>query len=205
MGKFDLKKLDGGERFPLSKTLGLNSIRVELTWSDGDLDTQAWLLNADGMIVNDQAFVFYNSVNRTEKFDRAKFGNKANYLKQTRPMSADGAVLGAKDEKVGGIETINIALDKIAPEVQEVTISATVYSENGDENFGQVKDAKITIIDEESGDALCYYELSRDYQSEDALVAGRFVINDDGDWEFEALGNGYNGGLQTLVDMFTEE
>ena len=39
---------------------------------------QAWLLNADGLIVNDAAFVFYNSKNRTEPFDRTKFGNKAN-------------------------------------------------------------------------------------------------------------------------------
>lgn len=206
MAKFNLKKLDGGERFSLSKNLGLDNIRVELTWQKGDLDTQAWLLNIDGIIVNDEGFVFYNSANRTEKFDRAKFGNKKNYLESTRPMSADGAVLGAKDELVGGIETINICLSKIAPEVQEVAISATVYIPNDDnvETFGQVENAKITIIDENSGESICFYELSKDYQSEDALVAGRFIVNDDGDWEFEASGNGYNGGLQTLVDMYTE-
>lgn len=207
MGKFNLKKLDGGERFSLSKNSGLDNIRVELTWQKGDLDTQAWLLNSDGIIVNDEGFVFYNSENRTEKFDRVKFGNKKNYLDSTRPMSADGAVLGAKDELQGGIETINIYLSKIAPEVQEIAISATVYVPNEDnvETFGQVENAKITIIDEESGDALCFYEMSKDYQSEDALVAGRFVISEDGEWEFEAAGNGYNGGLQTLVDMYTEE
>lgn len=207
MGKFNLKKLDGGERFSLSKSFGLDNIRVELTWQKGDLDTQAWLLNSDGIIVNDEGFVFYNSENRTEKFDRAKFGNKKNYLESTRPMSADGAVLGAKDELVGGIETINICLSKIAPEVQEIAISATVYVPNEDkvETFGQVQNAKITIIDEDSDEALCFFELSKDYQSEDALVAGRFIVSDDGEWEFEAAGKGYNGGLQTLVDMYTEE
>lgn len=207
MGKFNLKKLDGGDRFTLSKNLGLDNIRVELTWQKGDLDAQAWLLNLDGIIVNDEGFVFYNSVNRTEKFDRAKFGNKKNYLDNTRPMSADGAVLGAKDERRKGIETLNICLSKIAPEVQEVAISATVYVPNDDnvEIFGQVENAKITIIDEESDEALCFFELSKDYQSEDALIAGRFVINDSGEWEFEAVGNGYTGGLQTLVDMYTEE
>lgn len=207
MGKFNLKKLDGGDRFALSKSLGLDNIRVELTWQKGDLDTQAWLLNLDGIIVNDEGFVFYNSVNRTEKFDRAKFGNKKNYLDSTRPMSADGAVLGAKDEMEGGIKTINICLSKIAPEVQEVAISATVYVPNDDnvETFGEVENAKITVIDEESGESLCFYELSKDYKSEDALVAARFIISDEGEWEFEAVGNGYNGGLQTLVDMYTEE
>lgn len=207
MGKFNLKKLDDGEKFSLSKSLGLDNIRVELTWQKGDLDTQAWLLNLDGTIVNDEGFVYYNSENRTEKFDRSKFGNKKNYLKSTRPVSADGAVLGAKDELRGGIETLNICLSKIAPEVQEVAISATLYipNEDGVETFGQVENARITIIDEDSGEALCFYELSKDYKSEDALVAARFVINDDGEWEFEAAGKGYNGGLETLVDMYTEE
>lgn len=61
MGRFNLTKLSSGERFIIDKTLGLNNIRVELTWQNGDLDAQAWLLNADGLIVNDAAFVFYNS------------------------------------------------------------------------------------------------------------------------------------------------
>lgn len=207
MGKFNLKKLDGGEKFSLSKSLGLDNIRVELTWQKGDLDAQAWLLNIDGVIVNDEGFVFYNSENRTEKFSREKFGNRKNYLDSTRPMSADGAVLGPKDELQGGIETINITLSKIAPEVQEVAISASVYAPNNDnvETFGEVENARITIIDEDTDEALCFYELTKDYHSEDALVAGRFLIDDKGEWEFEAVGNGYNGGLQTLVDMYTEE
>lgn len=207
MAKFDLKKLGEGDKFSLSKGFGLDNIRVELTWQKGDLDAEAWLLNADGIIVNDEGFVFYNSVNRTEPFDRAKFGNKKNYLTATRPMSADGAVLGSKDELTGGIETINICLSKIAPEVEEVAITATIHTPNGDnvDSFGQIENARITIIDEESGEDICVYELSQNYQSEDALVAGCFKITDDGEWEFEAVGRGYTGGLQTLVDMYTEE
>lgn len=206
MPKFNLKKLDAGNKFTLSKDLGLDNLRVELTWEGGDLDAQAWLLNQDGFLVNDAGFVFYNSENRTEQFDRAKFGNKRNYLSQTRPMSADGAVLGAKDELRGGIETVNICLSKVDPKVQEVAISATVYVPNDDnvETFGQVDNAKITVIDEDSDEALCYFELSKDFSTEDAVVAARIIINDDGEWEFEADGKGYNGGLQTLVDMFDE-
>lgn len=202
MGRFNIKKMESGERFHFAKDFGLENIRVELTFDDGDLDTHAWLLNSDGVIVNDEGFVFYNSENRSEAWDKEKFGNKKNWLKSTRPMSADGAVLGAKDELTGGIETMNIYLSKIASNVQEIAISASVYNEN--KTFGEYN-AKITIIDEDSDEALCYYELNKDYQSEDAIVAGRFVINDDGDWEFEALGNGYNGGLQTLIDMYVEE
>lgn len=38
MGRFNLTKLSSGERFIIDKTLGLNNIRVELTWQNGDLD-----------------------------------------------------------------------------------------------------------------------------------------------------------------------
>lgn len=205
MGKFNLTKLTEGERFSLSKDL-LDNIRVELTWQNGDLDTQAWLLDSDGLIVNNEGFVFYNSKNRTEAFDKAKYGNKRAWLEQTRPLSADGAVIGPKDELQGGIEKINICLSKIAPEVQEVEISSTIYIDKANlvKTFGEVENAKITVIDEDSGEALCYYDLTRDYQTEDACVVGRFVIDDEGEWSFEAMGNGYNGGLQTLVDMYSD-
>ena len=208
MGRFALRKLDSGERFVITKdNADLDKIRVELTWQKGDLDAEAWLLNQDGLIVNDEAFVFYGSKNRTEVYDKAKFGPKKNYLAETRPMSADGAVLGPKDELTGGLETINICLSKLARDVQEVVISATVYVPNDDkvETFGEVENAKITVIDEGSGDPLCYYELSREYNSEDAMVACRILLNEEGEWEFEALGKGYNGGLQTLVDIYAEE
>lgn len=205
MGRFDLKKVEAGERFNFTKSFGLENIRAELTWNGGDLDVEAWLLNQDGLIVNDEAFVFYNSVNRTEAFDKAKFGNKANYLKQTRPMSADGAVLGSKDELEGGLETINIDLNKVAPEVQEIVISATVHPGPEAKVFGDVADAKITIIDENSGEALCEYALGMNYPTEDACVVARFINNDDGEWEFEADGKGYAGGLETLVNIFAEE
>lgn len=198
---FNLQKIGTGEKFSLKKSFGLDEIRVELTWEGADLDIQAWLLSAGGTIVNDEAFVFYNSENRTEAYDRAVHGTRANYLKSTRPMSADGAVLGAKDEVKGGIETINITLSKVDAAVNEILISATIYEECG--SFSQAKDAKVTIIDEQTGDALCSYELTSDYQTEDACVIGRFVINNDGEWEFNAMGDGYNGGLQTLVEMYT--
>lgn len=202
MGRFELKKLESGDRFKLDKRFGLNNVRVELSWIGSDLDLQAWLLNSDGTIVNDEAFVFYNSKNRTEPFDKAKFGNRAQWQKKTRPMSADGAVLGPMDMLDGGNEIVNIDLSKIASEVQEIAISATVY--DADKNFGSVSSAKITVVDEDSCEELCCYELNNEYHSETACVAGRFIVNDDGDWEFKAEGKAYVGGLNTLVEMFAE-
>lgn len=205
MGRFELKKLGSGERFSLAKSLGLDKISAILSFSGADLDVQAWLLNEDGIIVDDAAFVFYNSENRTEPFDRAKFGNKRNYLSQTRPTSSDGAVLGSKDEQTGGQETVDVCLSKVSPKVSEILISATVYNEEGkSDTFGNVTSAKITVYDEESGDALCEYDLANSYSNEDAVVVARFFVDEAGEWQFEGLGNGYSGGLNTLVEMYAE-
>lgn len=56
MSRFNLKK---GDRFSLSKESGLNKIQVDLTWKSGaDLDASAFLLGADGVIMDDADFVF---------------------------------------------------------------------------------------------------------------------------------------------------
>lgn len=204
---FNLTKLEDGEIFNLTKTYGLENIRVELTWDKADLDSQAWLLNADGLIVNRAGFLYYNAENRTEPFDRLKFGTKKNYLESTMPVSSDGAVVGPNDDTNGGKEVIKIDLVHISSQVSEIVISATVYhpsKEFPDVNaFGDVYSARITVIDEDTDKALCYYDLGKDYPDEDAMVVGSF-INDDGEWEFQAGGKAYPGGLQTLVDIYTK-
>lgn len=69
-------------------------------------------------------------------------------------------------------------------------------------DFEEYNNGRITVIDENSGEPLCFYDLSSDFTTEDAMVVGSFTVNDSGDWEFEALGKGYNGGLQTLVEIY---
>ncbi|MCC8176493.1 MAG: TerD family protein [Bacteroidales bacterium] len=203
MARFNLNK---GDRFNLTKAAALDNARVELSWDHADLDTQAWLLNEDGLIVNDEAFVFYNSENREKPFSREEHGNKNNWRKTTRPMSADGAVLGSIDDLSGGVgEKINICLNKVDPKVAEIAITATVNPTNEAKVFGDAQNAKIVVINEDTDEALCEYALGNDYPTEDAVVVAKFRINEDGEWEFSAEGQAYEGGLPTLVEMFAEE
>lgn len=195
---FNLSK---GESFPISKE-SLENIRVDLTWSDADLDVQAWLLK-DGVIINREAFVFYNSENRTEPFSREKFGNKRRWQNETAPMSADGAVRGAIDERDGGKETLKINLTDIDPQVDEIIVSATVAEAAPNNVFGDVADSKVSVFNDATGEELGHFDLGTDYPTEDAMAVAHFVIDDDGEWKFEALGEAYTGGLQTLVEMYT--
>ena len=78
MGRFNLSK---GERFKIAKSEGLSKIKVVLDWnSDADLDASTFLCGDEGVILDDAGFVFYNSENREQPFDRAVFGNKRKWM-----------------------------------------------------------------------------------------------------------------------------
>lgn len=207
MGRFDLKK---GERFTLGKGGGLSKIQVDLNWKSGaDLDASAFLLGDDGVISEDADFVFYKSNFRSEPYDRATYGSKKNWMDNTVPVSFDGAVVGSADDlgeddadgdEAG--ETMHVDLDKVRPEVTEIVFCVTIYDESNTTTFKKVRDPQVVITNEETGEELCIYNLKESFSTETAVVAGALVLNEDGEWEFEAIGKGYDGGLQTLVDMY---
>ena len=199
MGRFNLSK---GERFKIAKSEGLSKIKVVLDWnSDADPDASTFLCGDEGVILDDAGFVFYNSENREKPFDRAVFGNKRKWMAETRPMSSDGAVLGSLDDRNGGSgEQIDVDLDKVDPNVCEIVFVVSIHDEGM--TFGDVKDAFISVVNAVNDEELCRYELNEAFTEETALSVAKLVVNEDGDWEFEAVGVGHVGGLETLIDIY---
>ena len=199
MGRFNLSK---GERFKIAKSDGLSKIKVVLDWdSDADLDASTFLCGDEGVILDDAGFVFYNSENREKPFDRAVYGNKRRWMEETRPMSSDGAVLGSLDDRDGDSgEQIDVNLDKVDPNVCEIVFVVSIHDEG--KTFGDVKGAFISVINAENDEELCRYELAEAFTKETALSVAKLVVNEDGDWEFEAVGVGHVGGLETLIDIY---
>lgn len=201
MSRFNLSK---GERFSFAKDEGLNNLTVTLGWEgENDLDASTFLVGEDGVIEDDANFVYYNSSKRSEDFDRTKFGNKNAWRAQTRPMSADGSVLGSIDERDGGsTEKVSVELSKVAPNVSEIVFCASIFDEG--KTFGDVESPYISIVNDDNGEELCRYTLNEQFSGETALVAGSLSVNEDGDWEFKAEGRGILGGLQALVELYAE-
>lgn len=199
MGRFNLSN---GERFKIAKSDGLSKIKVVLDWdSDADLDASTFLCGDEGVILDDAGFVFYNSENREKPFDRAVYGNKRRWMAETRPMSSDGAVLGSLDDRDGDSgEQIDVNLDKVDPNVCEIVFVVSIHDEG--KTFGDVKGAFISVINAENEEELCRYELAEAFTKETALSVAKLVVNEDGDWEFEAVGVGHVGGLETLIDIY---
>lgn len=199
MGRFNLSK---GERFKIAKSDGLSKIKVVLDWdSDADLDASTFLCGDEGVILDDAGFVFYNSENREKPFDRAVYGNKRRWMAETRPMSSDGAILGSLDDRDGDSgEQVDVDLDKVDPKVCEIVFVVSIHDVG--KTFGDVKGAFISVINAENDEELCRYELAEAFTEETALSVAKLVVNEDGDWEFEAVGVGHIGGLETLIDIY---
>lgn len=207
--RFDTKKVALGDRFKIGKSAGLNHILVHMGWKPGaDLDVSAFLLGQDGEIMNDADFVFYNSENREQPFDKATHGNKRVWRGKTRPMSADGSVLGSiddrgvdnKSDEEENAEEMHVILDKVNPQVTEILFCTTIADEN--KNFGDVVAPYIEIYDEDKGEPLCRYDLDQTFSKENAAAIASLVCDDEGEWAFVPKANGYEGGIETLIEIY---
>ncbi|MBK1664622.1 chemical-damaging agent resistance protein C [Rhodospirillum rubrum] len=183
--------LSKGGNVSLSKEApGLTAINVGLGWdarvTDGsafDLDASAFLLNDGGKIRSDADFIFYN--NKT---------------------SSDGSVVHQGDNQTGAgegdDETVAIDLTKVPADVQKVAFTVTIHeAEARKQNFGQVTNAFIRVVNQADGKEVTRYDLSEDYSTETAMIFGELYRN-GADWKFKAIGQGFAGGLGPLAKNF---
>ncbi|GAB3120265.1 calcium homeostasis/redox stress adaptation protein [Streptomyces calidiresistens] len=163
-------------------TVGLGWEARTTTGADFDLDASALLVNAAGKVMSDQHFVFFNNL-----------------------KSPDGTVEHLGDELVGGSggggdeEEINVDLAGMSPEVDKIVFPVSIYdAESRHQNFGQVRNAYIRIINRADGVELARYDLSEDASSETAMVFGE-LYRHGGEWKFRAIGQGYASGLRGIA------
>lgn len=184
--------LTKGQKVDLTKgNPGLNNLLVGLGWdvnkfdggSDFDLDTAAFMLGADGKTASDADFVFYGNLKH-----------------------ASGGVEHLGDnltgEGDGDDEQIKVDLSKVPESVEKIDFTVTIYeAEERRQNFGQVSNAFIRIVDESSNTELIRYDLGEDFSIETAVVVGE-LYRHNGEWKFNAVGSGFQGGLQALCQNF---
>ncbi len=222
MSQFNLSKtLEKGGKFNLSKgdsgaPSGLTKVRIGLGWDpnetqDGppfDLDVSAFAIDSNFKIPSSSYFVFYNQVNMGNRIEDET--EKGLY----RPITIDGSILGAIDDPDGrrsdgdDDEDMIIHLNKVTDAVQQIVIVVTIckYPDHPDPrtanlNFGMVDDCYIRIIDDTTKQELAKYTLKESFSREDAVQFGR-LYRVGGQWEFEAMGTGSEGGLGSLVDIY---
>ena len=165
-------------------TIGLGwDTNSSSTGSGFDLDASVFILGENKKILSDSHFVFYNNL-----------------------KSPDEAVTHTGDnltgEGEGDDEQIKIDLTKITATVKEVCVVVTIHdAENRKQNFGQVRNSFIRVVDDSSNTEMVKYELEEDFSIETAVEFGR-IYNKDGQWKFEAVGMGMKGGLEDYLNKY---
>ena len=181
-----------GGRVSLSKEApGLKKIRVGLGWdanatdtgTDFDLDASAFILGADGKVLGDEWFIFYNQT-----------------------TSPDGAIIHQGDNKTGegegDDEVVEIDLDKVDSRVDKIVFTVTIHDAQArNQNFGQVSNSFIRVVDDSNNKEITKYELDEDYSTETAINFGE-LYRKNGEWRFKAVGDGFNEGLAGFAKMY---
>ncbi len=180
--------LKKGQKVDLTKTNpGLKQILIGLGWDvkrydggkDFDLDSSVFMLNANGKVRDDDDFVFY--------------GNLKHKSGAVEHMGDNLTGAGEGDD-----EEIKIDLSKVPADIEKIDFTVTIYeAEERKQNFGQVENAFIRVVNSATGEELIRYDLSEDFSIETAVVIGELYRN-KGEWKFNAIGSGFEGGLASL-------
>lgn len=172
--------------------IGLQRLTVGLGWDpnegtgyDFDLDASAFMLNGQRLIPTEGHFVFYGNLN-----------------------SPDGGLTHTGDDPDGNTsdgdddESIKIDLTQVADQVEEILFVVTIHDfESRKQNFGQVRNSYIRIVDDSNGEEVAIYELGEDFSIETAVEFGR-LYKHRGAWKFEASGIGYQEDLAFFLGKY---
>lgn len=184
--------LSKGQKVDLTKrNPALKNIMVGLGWdvnafdtgADFDLDAAAFMLGSNGRCPTEKEFIFY--------------GNLEHNSGALKHMGDNLTGEGDGDD-----EQIQVSLADIPSNVERVAFTVTIYDADiRRQNFGQVSNAYIRIVDEATGTELIRYDLGEDFSIETAVVVGE-IYRYNGEWKFNAIGSGFQGGLAALCGHY---
>ena len=224
----ELKKGNRADLSALKFIVGLGWDPSSRADEDFDLDVSAFILGSNGKVLYDGSsigekyIVYYNSEDRIlpqklerglfdlELYDQIKYPDREeNYRVKTRPVSPNFEVIGSLDDKTGRTsdgdddEDMVIDLSKINSEATEIIIVVSIYEAvERRQNFGQVRNAYIRVVDHFTNKEILKYELDEDFSSETAVEFGRIYKRNEA-WRFEALGNGTSQGFEHYIKKYS--
>ncbi len=184
--------LSKGQKVDLTKkNPNLNNVIVGIGWDINqhaskysfDLDASAFLLNNFSKANNEDDFIFYNN-----------------------PKGGQGAIIHSGDNKTGvgsgDDEQITINLPSVPLNIEKIAFTITINdAKERQQNFGQISNSYIRIIDADTSEVILCYELGRDFSIETAIVVAE-LYRYNNEWKFNAVGSGFQGGLPALCNMF---
>ena len=184
--------LSKGQKVDLTKgNASLKHIMVGLGWdvnafdsgADFDLDASAFMRGENGKCPTEKEFIFYGNLEHPSGAVKHQGDN----------LTGEGD---------GDDEQIFVDLKAIPESVDKIAFTVTIYeAQERRQNFGQVSNAYIRIVDEDTNQELIRYDLGEDFSIETAIVVGE-LYRHNGEWKFNAIGSGFQGGLAALCGHY---
>lgn len=183
--------LQKGGNVSLSReSTSLKKIQIGLGWDarstdgiDFDLDASAFMLTEANKVLSDDDFIFY--------------GQKVSKCGSIEHMGDNKTGSGDGDDEI-----IIIDLTKVPENIKRITICVTIYDgEVRKQNFGQVSNAYMNVLNLDTNNDIARFDLSEDYSTETAMIFGD-IYRHNGEWKFKAIGQGYSGGLEALCVQY---
>ncbi|PGH52367.1 TerD family protein, partial [Streptomyces sp. Ru87] len=150
-------------------------VGVQMTGPGLSFDISCFGLDADERLSDDRYFIFFN-----------------------QPKSPEESVqlLGPQ---AGDTESFRVTLDRVPPGIQKLSFTATL---DGAGQMSQAGPGYIRIV--AGGEEVARYAFSgSEFSTERAVMLGDFYLKDV--WRFAAVGQGFDGGLDALLQNFGGE
>ena len=119
----------------------------------------------------------------------------------------DGIAAGEFDlcKAVGGDgddEEILVDFSKMPDRIEKIAVTVTIYeAKERRQNFGQVNNSYVRVVNSDNEEELLRYDLGEEFSIETAIVVCE-IYRHNGEWKFNALGSGFEGGLEALCKNF---
>jgi len=185
-------RLSKGQKVDLTKSNpNLKEIIVGLGWASNpaassynfDLDASAFLIGSNGKVKDETDLVFYNN-----------------------PSGGQGSVKHSGDNKKGSgegdDEQIHINLSAVPAYIERIAFTITINdAQKKRQSFGDIKNSYVRILNATTDELLLNYELGQEFSIETAIVAAE-LYRHAGEWKFNAIASGFQGGLGALCHNF---
>ena len=171
--KVELRKNNGGSLRKVMVGLGWDEVKRKRSFfgaapQDMDCDASA-ILCVNGHFVNVNDLVFYNNLHHSS--------GAVNHMGDNLTGAGDG------DD-----EQIMVDLTSLPAHYDKIIFVVTIYqAKQRKQHFGLIKNCFIRICDAETGQELCKYDLSENYNYMTGMIFGELYRN-NGTWKFNAVG-----------------
>lgn len=175
-----MNRVSKGSKTNVCPAVNAPQIKVCLGWHTNccDVDVSAFMLGADSKAIGEEWFVFYG-----------------------QPQSPDGA-LRLNSTESQDMQSILINFARLTPDAKRIVFVLTINEAfQKRQDFSLISDAYIRIMDTARNVEIVSFQIMEYYSNISSMMVGELYLH-NGNWKFNAVGNGVARDLAGLCEFY---